>query len=189
MCHSTAEKREVPSEGKRPPQCYEVALLTLRVSIVFVVRNRAAVVSRRCADPWCPAEPGMGRQCLVAPVRAPLSVPVAPPVVPVVYRLTRTLLCLLVVPVRVPVRGCACVLPLKPWRECLCFSARPLSVLARFVPARSLRLVAVRPCPACAWNDSARGSCCPTISPVLSPIRLSKTARKSQGSRAPWHSL
>ena len=38
--------------------------------------------------------------------------PVAPPVVPVVSRLTCILLCLLVVPVRVSVRGC--VLPLKP---------------------------------------------------------------------------
>ena len=40
--------------------------------------------------------------------------PVAPPVVPVVSQLTRILLCLLVVPVRVSVRGCARVLPLKP---------------------------------------------------------------------------
>ena len=38
----------------------------------------------------------------------------APPVVPVVYRLTSLLPCLLVVPVRMPVRGCARVLPLKP---------------------------------------------------------------------------
>ena len=40
--------------------------------------------------------------------------PVAPPVVSVVAQLTRTLFCLLVVPVRVPVRGCARVQPLKP---------------------------------------------------------------------------
>lgn len=40
--------------------------------------------------------------------------PVAPPVVSVVAQLTRTLLCLLVVPVRVPVHGCARVQPLKP---------------------------------------------------------------------------
>ena len=40
--------------------------------------------------------------------------PVAPPVVPLVSQLTRILLCLLVVPVRVSVRGCARVLPLKP---------------------------------------------------------------------------
>ena len=38
----------------------------------------------------------------------------APPVVPVVYRLTSLLPCLPVVPVRMPVRGCARVLPLKP---------------------------------------------------------------------------
>ena len=113
MCHSTAEKREVPGEGKRPPQCYEVKLLTLRVSIAAVVGSRAAVVTRRCACVWCPAKPGMGRQCLVAPVKAPLSVPVAPPMVPVVSRLTRILLCLLV-PVRVSMRGCACMLTLDP---------------------------------------------------------------------------
>ena len=39
---------------------------------------------------------------------------VAPPVVSVVAQLTRFLPCLLVMPVRVPVRGCARVLPLKP---------------------------------------------------------------------------
>ena len=56
----------------------------------------------------------MGRRCLVrSPVRAPLSVPVAPPVMPVVSQLTHILPCQLVMPVRVPVRGCARVLPLK----------------------------------------------------------------------------
>ena len=39
---------------------------------------------------------------------------VAPPVVPVVSQRTRILLCLLMVPVRVSVRGCAHVLPFKP---------------------------------------------------------------------------
>ena len=60
----------------------------------------------------------MGKQCLIAPalhVRAPLSVRVALPVVPLVYRLTRLLPCLLMVSVRMPVRGCARVLPLKPY--------------------------------------------------------------------------
>ena len=49
-----------------------------------------------------------------------MSVPVAPPVVPVVSQLTRILLCLLVGPARVPVRGCARVLPLKPCEGFAC---------------------------------------------------------------------
>ena len=119
---------------------------------------------------------------------------VAPPVVPVVSLLTRILLCLLVVPVRVSVRGCAHVLPLKPCEgPCCSHSARPLARACYspclFVPARSLRLVAVRLCPACEWNDGVRGSCCATISAFLSPFKLSKSAQKSQSSRAPWHSL
>ena len=113
VCHITAEKKEVPSEGKRPSQSYELLLLTLRVSIVAVLGS-CAVVPHRCAGLCCPVELGMGRQCLVAPVQAPLSVRVALPVVPVVSQLTRLLPCLLVMPVRVPVRGCARVLPLKP---------------------------------------------------------------------------
>ena len=44
MCHSTAEKREVPSEGKRPPQSDEVALLTSRVSIAAAVVSIVAIV-------------------------------------------------------------------------------------------------------------------------------------------------
>ena len=114
MCHSTAEKRDVPSEGKQPPRSYELLLLTLRVSIVAVLGSCVVVVRHRCAGLCCPVELGMGRQCLVAPVRAPLSVRVALPVVPVVSQLARLLPCLLVMPVRVPVRGCARVLPLKP---------------------------------------------------------------------------
>ena len=42
--------------------------------------------------------------------------PTAPPVVPIVSQLIRIQLCLLVVPVRVPVRGCARVLLLDPLR-------------------------------------------------------------------------
>ena len=117
MCHSTANKREVPGEGKRPPQCYEVKLLTLQDRIAAAVGSRAAVVTRRCACVWCPAKPGMGKQCLIAPalhVRAPLSVRVALRVVPVVSQLARLLPCLLVMPVRVPVRGCARALTPKP---------------------------------------------------------------------------
>ena len=68
VCHSTAEKREVPREGNCRPQSYEVELLTLQVSIAALVGSRAAVVPRRCADcagMWCMAEPVMGSYFLV----------------------------------------------------------------------------------------------------------------------------
>ena len=49
------------------------------------------------------------------PMHTLLSMPTAPAVIPVVALPTRISLCLLVVCVRVPVCGCARVLPRKPY--------------------------------------------------------------------------
>ena len=171
-CVTAPPKRgKSPAKGNIPYRLMKFELLTLRVSIVFVVRNRAAVVSRRCAEcagMWCMAEPGIARQCFVAPVRAPLSV---------------------------PARMCPCATP--P------FSARVLPVLCLLSPTPRPCLLQPHAfsCPFVAsgsWRSTyvprvsgmvLQGGLAVTIFLVLSPFRLSKTARKSQGSRAPWHSL
>ena len=112
-CCVSQHRRKEESEGKHPPQSYEIELLTFRVSITAVAGSRDAVVTRRCACLWSPPEPGMGRQCFVNPCERPcpcqLPRPWCPllPSLPVPYFDSRGARA-------VPVRGCARVQPLKP---------------------------------------------------------------------------
>ena len=123
-----------PQRRETSPQCYEVKLLTLQDRIAAVVGSRAAVVIRRCACVWCPAKPGMSKQCLIAPalpVRAPMSVPVARPWCPLFLGLPVSYLVYSWCP-------CACPCADVP----VCYPSNPVSVL----PVLCLLSSTPRPC-------------------------------------------